>query len=111
MWLFTLLDKWTNYRLRRWEMQLEAQNAPYRAIETAIQQLTTSNKESIGIVKTWMEQFTVRSEPQSTVVRDVDEYLAEQLREKDTATAHYGDEEWQTVDIAKLQHDLHQQLD
>src|SRR5690242_13245358 len=110
MWLFTLLDKWANYRLKRHQMTLEAATAPYRAIETAIDRLVASSTANSDILKKWMEQFTVKAETQTSTVREFDEWLAEHNREKDQLPPPSNDE-WQAIDIEQIQRELQQQLD
>lgn len=65
---------WTDYRLKRLEMELTAQNKPF---ETILQAVQSQN----AILNEWLQGFKVHELPNSHVVRDRDEWEAEQNRE------------------------------
>lgn len=75
-----LFKLWTQYRLERLQRKLDAQNKPFSCIEQIVQQLQVSQNEQTKVLQTWMNSFQVHEVPKSTVVRDEDEFTAEQDR-------------------------------
>lgn len=73
-----MLKWWTDYRLKRLEMELAAKNKPF---ETILQAVQSQN----AILNEWLQGFKVHEMPNSTVVRDRDEWEAEMNREYDHA--------------------------
>ena len=72
--LFRMLDWWKQYKLDMIAAQSKAENAHYDAM---VQVVAKQN----DFITRWLDQFKMTDVPTSTVVRDVDEWQAEQDRE------------------------------
>lgn len=70
-------QRFLDYRLKRLEMKLAAQRAPFEALMAA----TNAQNE---FLKEWLGNFKVDTlnQPTSTVVRDIDEWNEEQERQR-----------------------------
>ncbi len=68
--MFNPFTWWSNYRLRRLELQLASANKPMEALIAAV----TSQQD---LLKEWLLQFRVTELPSSTVMRDEDSWLKE----------------------------------
>ncbi len=62
-------------------MKLDAKNKPYETINEVVDKLATMQKEQSKVLQIWMESFKVHEIPNATIVRDSDEFDAEQDRE------------------------------
>lgn len=80
--MFNPFTWYSEYRLRRLQMQLEAAQAPYKALQASID----SHER---FLKQWLDSFKVAELPSTTVTRDGDVWAAEQDRLRES--------EWEPV--------------
>lgn len=73
---------WSEYRLRRLQLEWEAKNAPYQTMLAAF----TAQQQ---LLQTWLDGFKTVEVPTASVMRDTDTWAAEQDRQRG--------EEWSAV--------------
>lgn len=74
---------WTDYQLKKLELKLQAQNRPFELMAQAI---SAQSK----FLEDWLGNFKTTDIPTSTIVRDADEYYAEQQRIRESGELDPG---------------------
>jgi hypothetical protein len=73
--MFNPFKWWSDYRLERLKLKLNAQNKPFELMSEAI-------RSQASFLQQWLDNFKVTDLPASTIIRDQDEYIEEQARER-----------------------------
>ncbi len=68
--MFQLFNWWSEYRLKRLQIKLDAQNRPYEIMADAI-------KSQADMITQYFNSFKTTEIPTSHTIRDEDEYNAE----------------------------------
>lgn len=72
--MFNPFTWYSEYRLKRLELTLAAQRAPFEMMAQVVE-------KQAGVLNEWLNQFKVSELPKTTTIRDEDEWREEQLRQ------------------------------
>jgi type II secretory pathway component GspD/PulD (secretin) len=76
-WWHAVADWYADYQLKRLTLQMEAQTAPYRAMERTVDALVKSNQATTAVLQQWIEGFQTTSVASTSTLRDTDEVRLE----------------------------------